>query len=329
MDRPRIVFMGTPEFAVGSLAALFDMEDSVEVVAVVTQPDKPKGRGQALAIPPVKALALARGVPVLQPPRLRTPPFSEVLRTLSPDVCVVTAYGKILPPDLLAVPRLGCVNVHASLLPRFRGAAPIQWAIAHGDAETGVCLMLMDEGLDTGPVLACRRQPIAADETSASLHPKLAALGGQLLREELPRYLRGELQARPQPAEGAVYAPMIQKDDGRLDFTRSARELERRVRAFTPWPGAFTQLEGARLKVHRVQVGQGRGEPGTLLCASPAGLEVACAEGSLLLQELQLEGKRAMSAADFLSGRRLAPGSRPFGAGPAPAASPAAPEEGA
>jgi methionyl-tRNA formyltransferase len=316
MDRPRIVFMGTPEFAVGSLAALLDLGNALEVVAVVTQPDKPKGRGQALAFPPVKALALERGVPVLQPAKLRTPPFSETLRALAPDLCVVTAYGKILPPDLLAVPRLGCLNVHASLLPRFRGAAPIQWAIAHGDAETGVCLMVMDEGLDTGPVLACRRQPIAADETSAGLHQKLAALGGQLLREELPRYLRGELRAVPQPAEGAVYAPMIEKDDGRLDFTRPARELERRVRAFTPWPGAFTQLEGARLKVHRAAVGEGRGEPGTLLAAGPAGLEVACAEGSLRLLEVQPEGKRAMSAADFLSGRKLSPGTRPFDSPP-------------
>ena len=314
MDRPRIVFMGTPEFAVGSLAALLALQQqgALELVAVVTQPDKPKGRGQALSAPPVKELALAHGLPVLQPQKLRTPPFSEVLRELRPDACVVTAYGKILPEDLLAVPRLGCVNVHASLLPRFRGAAPIQWAIAHGDAETGVCLMQMDAGLDTGPVLACRRLPILPEETSAGLHEKLAALGGQLLREELPRFLRGELQAMAQPSEGAVYAPMIQKEDGLLDFTRPARELERRVRAFTPWPGAYTWLEGARLKVHRVQVAQGQGEPGTLLAAGPAGLEVACAEGSLRLLEVQPEGKRAMGAADFLSGRKLVPGSRPF-----------------
>jgi methionyl-tRNA formyltransferase len=320
MDRPRIVFMGTPDFAVGSLAALLELKDVLDVVAVVTQPDKPKGRGQALAFPPVKALALERGVPVLQPEKLRTPPFSETLRALAPDVAVVTAYGKILPPDLLAVPRLGCLNVHASLLPRFRGAAPIQWAIAHGDAETGVCLMQMDAGLDTGPVLACRRLPIHPEETSAGLHQKLAALGGVLLREELPRFLRGELRAEPQPSEGALYAPMIQKDDGRLDFTRPAAELERRVRAFTPWPGAFTLLDGQRLKVHRARVGAGRGEPGTLIAAGPAGLEVACAEGSLLLLEVQPEGKRAMGAADFLSGRKLTPGTRPFAFGPAPAA---------
>jgi methionyl-tRNA formyltransferase len=309
MNRPRIVFMGTPEFAVPSLAALFDIGD---VVAVVTQPDKPKGRGQALSISPVKAFAQERGVPVLQPQKLRTPPFSEELKKLAPDVCVVTAYGKILPKDLLETPRHGCVNVHASLLPRFRGAAPIQWAIAHGDAETGVTLMVMDEGLDTGPMLAEKRLPIAADETSASLHDRLSSLGGELLRQHLPAYLRGELKPVPQPSEGVVLAPIIQKEDGRLDFTRTAVELERRVRAFTPWPGAFTSLEGKLLKVHRVQVGQGRGEPGTVLASGPQGLEVACREGSLVLVEVQPEGKRVMKAGEFLAGHKVAQGSRPF-----------------
>jgi len=309
MSRPRLVFMGTPAFAVPSLAALFDIGD---VVAVVTQPDKPKGRGQALAISPVKAFAQERGVPVLQPQKLRTPPFSEELKKLAPDVCVVTAYGKILPKDLLETPTRGCVNVHASLLPRFRGAAPIQWAIAHGDVETGVTLMVMDEGLDTGPMLAEKRLPIAPDETSASLHDKLSSLGGELLRQHLPAYLRGELKPVPQPSEGVVLAPIIQKEDGRLDFTRSAVELERRVRAFTPWPGAFTSLEGKLLKVHRVQVGQGRGEPGTVLASGPQGLEVACREGSLVLVELQPEGKRVMKAGEFLAGHKVAQGSRPF-----------------
>jgi methionyl-tRNA formyltransferase len=309
MSRPRLVFMGTPAFAVPSLAALFDIGD---VVAVVTQPDKPKGRGQALAISPVKAFAQERGVPVLQPQKLRTPPFSEELKKLAPDVCVVTAYGKILPKDLLETPTRGCVNVHASLLPRFRGAAPIQWAIAHGDVETGVTLMVMDEGLDTGPMLAEKRLPIAPDETSASLHDKLSSLGGELLRQHLPAYLRGELKPVPQPSEGVVLAPIIQKEDGRLDFTRPAVELERRVRAFTPWPGAFTSLEGKLLKVHRVQVGQGRGEPGTVLASGPQGLEVACREGSLVLVELQPEGKRVMKAGEFLAGHKVAQGSRPF-----------------
>lgn len=311
MSRPRIVFMGTPEFAVASLQACFDIG---EVVAVVTQPDKPKGRGNALAISPVKALALERGVPVFQPAKLRTPPFSEELRKLSPDVCVVTAYGKILPKDVLEVATHGSVNVHASLLPRFRGAAPIQWAIAHGDAETGVALMRMDEGLDTGPVIAVKRLPIESEDTSAVLHEKLSKLGGEVLREALPAYLRGERKPVPQPTEGVVLAPIIQKEDGLLDFTKPAVVLERRLRAFTPWPGAYTGLNGARLKVHRVKVGTGSGAPGTVLAAGQGGIEVACGEGSLVLLEIQPEGKRVMKAAEFLLGHKLAPGSQPFSA---------------
>ncbi|MCP3101989.1 methionyl-tRNA formyltransferase [Myxococcus sp. K15C18031901] len=310
MSRPRIIFMGTPDFAVSSLEACFDIGD---VVAVVTQPDKPKGRGNTVTAPPVKELALSRGVPVLQPAKLRTPPFVEALRPFAPDICVVTAYGRILPKDILDLPAKGCVNVHGSLLPRFRGAAPIQWSIAHGDAETGVSLMVMDEGLDTGPVLAMKRLPIAPDETSASLYPKLAALGGDLLRESLPAYLRGELEPVAQPSEGMVLAPIIEKDEGRLDFTRSAVALERRLRAFTPWPGAFTTLGGKLLKVHRVRVAEGQGAPGTVLSAGPEGIEVACAEGSLVLLEIQPEGKRVMKAVEFLSGNRVASGSQPFG----------------
>ncbi|CAM4097869.1 methionyl-tRNA formyltransferase [Corallococcus exiguus] len=308
-SRPRIVFMGTPEFAVASLEACFDVGD---VVAVVTQPDKPKGRGNAVTAPPVKERALEKGIPVLQPQKLRTPPFSEELRQYAPDVCVVTAYGKILPKDLLALPVKGCVNVHASLLPRFRGAAPIQWAIEHGDSETGVSLMVMDEGLDTGPVLAMKRLPIAPDETSATLHAKLSALGGDILRESLPRYLRGELTPQPQPSEGMVLAPIIDKENGKLDFAKSAVELDRRLRAFTPWPGAYTLLGGKVFKVHRMRPAEGKGAPGTVLSAGPEGIEVACGEGSLVLLEVQPEGKRVMRAADFLSGNRLQPGSQPF-----------------
>lgn len=307
----RLVFMGTPQFAVPALLACLEVG---EVVAVVTQPDKPKGRGQELSASPVKAAALERGLKVLQPARLKGTSFARELEALAPDACVVAAYGKILPPDVLAVPGKGCVNVHASLLPRFRGAAPIQWAIAHGDERTGVCLMLMDEGLDTGPVLACREIPIAPDDTSRSLHEKLSVLGGALVREELPRWLSGELAPRPQPAEGVVHAPMIEKEEGRLDFRRSARELERRLRAFHPWPGAFTTLEGHLIKVHRAEVREGRGEPGTVLAVGTKGIEVACGEGALALIELQPEGRRAMSAAEFLAGRKLAVGSRPFGA---------------
>ncbi|CAM4060872.1 methionyl-tRNA formyltransferase [Corallococcus sp. ZKHCc1 1396] len=309
MSRPRIVFMGTPEFAVASLEACFDVGD---VVAVVTQPDKPKGRSGAPTAPPVKERALERGLPVLQPQKLRTPPFAEELRQYAPDVCVVTAYGKILPKDLLALPVKGCVNVHASLLPRFRGAAPIQWAIAHGDAQTGVTLMVMDEGLDTGPMLATKQLPIAPDETSATLHTKLAALGGDLLRESLPRYLRGELAPAPQPSEGMVLAPIIDKEDAKLDFTKSAVELDRRLRAFTPWPGAYTLLSGKVFKVHRMRPASGKGAPGTVLSAGPEGIEVACGEGSLVFLDVQPEGKRVMRASDFLSGHKLPPGSQPF-----------------
>jgi methionyl-tRNA formyltransferase len=308
-SRPRIVFMGTPEFAVASLEACFDVGD---VVAVVTQPDKPKGRGNAVTAPPVKERALEKGIPVLQPQKLRTPPFSEELRQYAPDVCVVTAYGKILPKDLLALPVKGCVNVHASLLPRFRGAAPIQWAIAHGDSETGVSLMVMDEGLDTGPVLAMKRLPIASDETSATLHAKLSALGGDILRESLPRYLNGELTPTPQPSEGMVLAPIIDKENAKLDFTKPAVELDRRLRAFTPWPGAYTLLGGKVFKVHRLRVAKGSGAPGTVLSAGTEGIEVACGEGSVVLLEVQPEGKRVMRAADFLSGNKLQAGSQPF-----------------
>lgn len=305
----RIVFMGTPQFAVKSLEACLELG---EVVAVVTQPDKPRGRGQEVSFSPVKELAVARGIPVLQPQKVRGTDFADVLRKLEADVAVVTAYGKILPQDVLDAPRRGCVNVHASLLPRFRGAAPIQWAIAAGDAETGVCLMKMDAGMDTGPIIERATLAIGADDTSASLHDKLAALGGDVLRRSLARWVEGVLTASPQPAEGVVMAPMIKKEDGKLDWSKPARELELRLRAFTPWPGAFCTFEGALLKVHRAAVGAGQGAPGTVLAASPAGVEVACGEGSLVLLSLQPEGKRAMTAQEFLASRKLVAGSAPF-----------------
>jgi len=305
--------MGTPEFSVPSLEACLDVG---EVVAVVTQQDKPKGRGQEVGVSPVKAAAQQRGLPVLQPAKIRGTAFHEELRALRPDVGVVTAYGKILPQDVLDAPAQGCVNVHASLLPRFRGAAPIQWAIAAGDAKTGVCLMKMDAGMDTGPVIDCREHPIGPEDTSATLHAALSRLGGLLIRESLPRYLRGELKPAPQPGEGVVMAPLIEKEDGRLDFSRPAVELERRVRAFHPWPGTYTQLGGKTLKVLRARVGGGGGAPGEVLEAGAGGVEVACGEGSLVLLEVQPEGKRAMSAREFLAGHPLSEGSRPFGGTP-------------
>src|SRR5262245_4200812 len=304
----RIVFMGTPRFALEPLRACLEVG---EVIAAVTQPDRPKGRGQRVAASPVARLAQERGIPVLQPAKIREPGFLEELRRIAPDVCVVAAYGKILPPELLQLPPHGCLNVHASLLPRFRGAAPIQWAIASGDEKTGVCLMKMDAGLDTGAVLACLEVPIRADETSSSLEPILSQRGGELVRKFLPPYLRGELTPKPQPGEGVVLAPMLRKEDARLDFGKPAVELERRIRAFDPWPGSFIGHRGKRIKVHRAHLGSGQGAPGTLLAIGPAGIEVACARGSLLLVDVQPEGKRRMSAREFGAGHKIAVGSRP------------------
>ena len=284
------------------------------MVAVVTQPDRPRGRGQHVAASAVKAEAERAGLPVLQPSKLKGTDFGERLRAMQLDVAVVAAYGRILPTDVLSAPRLGCVNVHASLLPRWRGAAPIQWAIASGDAETGVCLMQMEEGLDTGPVLAVRRTPILPVDTSESLHHRLSELGGALVREELPRFLAGRLTPRAQPAAGVTLARLVEKEDGRLDWTRPAVELERRVRAFVPWPGAWTQLGSQLLKVWRAEVVPGSGAPGTVLAAHGT-LDVAAGEGALRLLEVQPEGKRRMTAAEFLSGHRLREGERPFGGG--------------
>ncbi len=306
---PRLIFMGTPHFAVASLRACLELGT---VVAVVTQPDKPRGRGQEVSFSPVKELALEKGLPVLQPLKIRGTDFAQQLAALKADVAVVTAYGKILPADCLDAPRLGCVNVHASLLPRFRGAAPIQWAIASGDAETGVCLMKMDVGMDTGPVIARAQLPILPADTSATLHDKLAALGAGLLHSHLLPYLSGERPLQQQPDDGIVMAPMIKKEDGQLDFSRPAVELERRLRAFTPWPGAFTRFDHALLKVHALTATQGQGEPGTVLCANADGIEVACAQGAVLLTSLQPEGKKPMTAQQFLAGRKVTVGEKPF-----------------
>ncbi len=306
-SRPRIAFMGTPDFAVPSLEACTRLG---EVILVVTQPDKPKGRGRELAAPPVKQWALARGLRVEQPESLRATRFHEVLAPLAPDVVVVAAYGKILPPELLAAPRHGCVNVHGSLLPRWRGAAPIQRAVAEGDPTTGVCLMVMEAGLDTGPVFARREIPIEPTDTGGSMHDRLAKLGAEALLSELPAYLRGERPAVPQDHSKATLAPMLKKEEGELDFSRPARVLEARLRGFTPWPGAYTHVNGRLLKVLAARVGAGAGSPGEVLSASAEGIEVACGEGSLVLTEVLPEGKRAMSAAQFLSGRPLAKGSR-------------------
>jgi len=307
----RIAFFGTPPFAVPALRAC---QAVGTVVAVVTQPDRPRGRGQHVTPSAVKAEAERAGLPILQPPKLKGTDFAARLTAMRLDVAVVAAYGRILPTDVLSAPRLGCVNVHASLLPRWRGAAPIQWAIASGDAETGVCLMQMEAGLDTGPVLAVRRTPILAGDTSETLQQRLSELGGAMVRDELPRHLGGALTPRPQPAEGVTLARLVEKEDGRLDWARPAVELERRMRAFVPWPGAWTQLGPQLLKIWRAEVVPGAGQPGTVL-ATHGTLDVATGEGALRLLELQPEGKRRMTAAEFLSGHRLREGERPFGGG--------------
>lgn len=302
----KMVFMGTPEFAVKSLEACLEIG---EVVAVVTQPDKPRGRGQEVSFSPVKTLAVSKNIPVLQPTKLRGTDFAQQVKALGADIAVVTAYGKILPQDVLDAPRRGCVNVHASLLPRWRGAAPIQWAIAAGDEQSGVCLMQMDAGMDTGGVIDRAELPILPSDTSASLHDKLALLGGDVLKRSLKKYVNGDLPVIAQPGDGIVMAPMIKKEDGRLDWSKPAIELERRLRAFTPWPGAFCNSELGTLKITKAAVGTGRGAPGTVLAATADGIEVACVQGSLLLQMLQPEGKRAMPAKDFLLGRKVTVGS--------------------
>ncbi len=299
----RIVFMGTPEFAVSALEALADAH---QVVGVVTQPDRPAGRGRRLAPSPVKQVALERGLSLSQPHSLRTPEAVAQLSAWKPDVIVVAAFGQILPQDVLGLPPHGCLNVHGSLLPHWRGAAPVAAAILAGDEVTGVTIMQMDAGLDTGPVLAQREETILPDDTQATLEERLAYLGAELLVETLSAYLAGNLLPRPQPEEGATYAGQLRKEDGLLDWSRPTVELDRQVRAFTPWPGAFTRWRGQRLKVLRVvplPEWHGDAPPGTVIVLAD-GVVVATGEGALRLEEVQLAGKRPMDIAPFLRGQR-------------------------
>ncbi|MGH8090588.1 MAG: methionyl-tRNA formyltransferase [Rudaea sp.] len=299
----RLVFAGTPEFAVPHLRAC--LAENVEIAAVYTQPDRPAGRGRALASSPVKQAALAAGLAVEQPESLKSPDAKARLRELNPDLLVVVAYGLILPRAVLAIPRLGCWNVHASLLPRWRGAAPIQRAILAGDAQTGVCLMRMETGLDTGPVMLHREIDIAASDTGGSLHDKLAALGAQALGEGLRRTLAGEtLTAQPQPEAGITYAHKLEKSEARLDWNESATVLERKVRAFDPWPVAEADLAGERVRVWSAQaMPDGGVEPGAVVAASKLGIDLACGEGALRVTRLQRAGGRIVTAADYLNAR--------------------------
>ncbi len=301
----KLVFCGTPQFAVPTLKAL--MAAGHEIALVVSQPDRPVGRAQQLTAPAVKQAAGAAGLRVVQPEKIRgNPEFRAELEAIAPDAIVVVAYGRIIPPWMLALPRLGCINLHASLLPKYRGAAPIQWAIANGETITGNTTMLLAEGLDTGPILLQQKHEIGPERTSIEMFEILAGAGAPLVRETLDGLAAGAIQPQPQDDAEATIAPLLTRDDGRMDFAaRTARELYDRWRGFQPWPGAFTSLDGKKLIVHRMAVaGQSAAlrEPGQIL-VDGGRILVACAQGTLLeLIEVQLEGKKRMPAAEFLRG---------------------------
>jgi len=298
----RVIFAGTPEFSVPCLEAC--RASGAEVVAVYTQPDRPAGRGRKLTPSPVKQAAVAAGIPVEQPESLKPDDVQATLAAYNADLMVVVAYGLILPRKVLAMPRLGCWNVHASLLPRWRGAAPIQRAILAGDAESGVDLMQMEAGLDTGPVLLGRRTPITRDDTGGSLHDRLSALGADVLAEGLARAMAGEtLVAHPQPDQGVTYAHKLDKAEARLDFSRPAIELERQARAFDPWPVAEGEIAGETLRVWaaRAVEGQANAAPGTVIAMNRDGIDIACGEGLLRVTALQRAGGKRITAADYLN----------------------------
>jgi len=307
----RIVFMGSPDFALPSLRALACRGGACprpyEIVGVVTQPDRASGRGRVLKAPPVKALALELGIPVIQPEKLRVPEATSQLREWNPDLIVVAAFGQILKPDVLNLPKFGCINIHASLLPRWRGAAPINAAILAGDEETGVTIMKMDVGLDTGPMLAQRALRLTRDDTAGSVFEALSTLGADLLLESLPDYLTGKLTPTPQPEEGVTYAPMLKKEDGRLDFTRPAQELARRVRAMNPWPGAWLEYNGEPLKVLKAHVDiiftYMIQPPGARLLSGNQPV-IMTSDGALFLDEVQPPGKKPMDGRAFAAGER-------------------------
>jgi methionyl-tRNA formyltransferase len=303
----RVVFFGSPAFALPSLEAVAREH---QVVVVVSQPDRPAGRGKKLLAPPVKELALRLGLRVEQPLKVRDGVLAKALSALQPDVFVVVAYGRILPPDLLAVPRLGAWNVHASLLPKYRGAAPIQWAVIRGESKTGVCVMRMEQGLDTGPVAARSEEPIHDDDTAGTLGERLAALGSQLLVATLPCIADGSVTLQAQDEVGATLAPLMKKEDGYLDLGAPASEVSAQARGVDPWPGATVFLDGEPVKVFGARVIEGQGSPGEVQGLVPQGLVVACGGGAVVFAELQMPGRKRLPAAAVLAGHAIPVGTR-------------------
>ena len=299
----KIIFMGTPDFAAASLEALIASRH--EIQAVVTQPDKPKGRKGELTPSPVKVVAEGKGIKVYQPLKVRDEEFVKTLRAYNPDVIVVVAFGQIIPLSILKMPKFGCVNIHGSLLPKYRGAAPIQWAVLDGEKETGITTILMDEGIDTGDILLKKTIKIDADETSGSLFDKLMALGAETILETLDELEKGSLTPTKQEESPTAYAKMLTKAMGLIDFTKSAKELDCFVRGMDPWPSAYTLLSGKTLKLWKVRVVEGGGKAGSVIEIGKESFTVACGEGAIEVLEVQLEGKKRMSAGDFLKGSTL------------------------
>lgn len=312
----RLVFMGTPDLACASLQALVSAP-GFSTVAVVTQPDRPKGRDLKCQPPPVKTLALSYSLPVLQPERARDHAFQQQLAEFRPDLIAVAAFGQILPQSILDLPRFGCLNVHTSLLPKYRGASPIQRAILNDDPETGVTIMRMDTGLDTGDILAQEKTPVLPEDNAQTLHDRLARIGANLMVQTIRGYVTGQIKPRPQPSEGVVYAPRISKEDGRIDWTQSSRRIWNQVRGLVPWPSAWTHLpalspgtRGPLLKIWEAQPLEDAGPPGTVVRAENGHLAVACGSGALQINQLQREGARRLDSRSFLSGNMLKRGDR-------------------
>jgi methionyl-tRNA formyltransferase len=302
----RIIFMGTPEFAVPSLKAL--IESGEEIVAVVTQPDKPKGRGLEVSSPPTKVLAEKYGIPVLQPQKIKTEEFFNELKKLDPNLICVAAYGKILPKNILDLPSYGCINVHASLLPKYRGAAPINWAIIRGEKVTGITTMKMDEGMDTGDMLLKKEVSIDDEDTGETLSEKLSHIGAELLIETIGLLKEGKLNPIPQDHSQATYASILKKEVGKIDWKKSAEEIRNLIRGTLPWPGAYTTVDNRVLKIYRAKISEGEGRPGEVIKSGSGVLRIATGSGALDVLELQIEGGKRLQTEEFLRGRRIKEG---------------------